>query len=136
MAIQSALQFVDAIADHSLHDFQAGRLFPFVLLALLALYYRTTRQDSRGDFPVLNSPKWYELKIVKQARFLFNGIDELAKARRSSKGKPFRLLTNSREIIVLPPSYADFLVTEDRLSFAKYFADVRGFHFLTSPYIC
>lgn len=123
MAIQSALQFVDAIADHSLHDFQAGRLFPFVLLALLALYYRTTRQDSRGDFPVLNSPKWYELKIVKQARFLFNGIDELAKARRSSKGKPFRLLTNSREIIVLPPSYADFLVTEDRLSFAKYFAD-------------
>ncbi|KAG6008046.1 hypothetical protein E4U21_005059 [Claviceps maximensis] len=82
-----------------------------------------TRRNFRDSFSPLNSPKWYELKFVKQVRFLSNGIQELAKARCLSNGKPFRLLTNSREIVVLPPSYADILINEDRLSFAKYFAD-------------
>ncbi|KAG5979292.1 hypothetical protein E4U55_005332 [Claviceps digitariae] len=127
MPLQTVLvsESIDSIDDgHLLHVLRAYHLLPLVLLVvLLALYHRTSRRDFRDDFPALNSPKWYELKIVKQLRFLSNGIQELARARCSSNGNPFRLLTNSREIIVLPPSYADILVNEDRLSFAKYFAD-------------
>ncbi|KAG5921591.1 hypothetical protein E4U42_005786 [Claviceps africana] len=108
-----------------LHILRADHLLPLVLLlVVLALYrHRTARRGLRDDVAALNSPKWYELKIVKQVRFLSNGIRELARARRLSQGSPFRLLTNTREIVVLPPSYADLLAYEDRLSFAKYFAD-------------
>ncbi|KAK2603480.1 hypothetical protein QQS21_004340 [Conoideocrella luteorostrata] len=124
MAIPSVAASVDSIAEVTwLQQFQPSRLLPFVVLALLALYFRSTPPDHRLDCPLLNPPKWYELKFVKQVQFLFHGIDELAKARCLSKGNPFRLLTNSREIVVLPPSYAEVLNTEDRLSFATYFAE-------------
>lgn len=99
----------------------------FVLLALLALlaWSRQTKcRDSRDGLAILNAPKWFEIKLLKQAHFLVKGIEELARARALSRGRPFRLLTNSREIVVLPPSYAEVLADEDRLSFAKYFADV------------
>ncbi|KAG6112407.1 hypothetical protein E4U14_002091 [Claviceps sp. LM454 group G7] len=98
----------------------------FVLLALLALLAWSRQAkccDSRDGLAVLNAPKWFEIKLLKQVHFLVNGIEELARARASSRGRPFRLLTNSREIVVLPPSYAEVLADEDRLSFAKYFAD-------------
>ncbi|KAG6038786.1 hypothetical protein E4U41_003670 [Claviceps citrina] len=117
------MESLDSIDNGRPHVFRAEHLLSLVLLALLALYHWTWRRDFPDDFPALNSPKWYELKIVKQVRFLSNGIEELAKARCSSKGNPFRLLTNSREIVVLPPSYANVLANEDRLSFARYFAD-------------
>lgn len=113
--------------------------WPFVLLALLALlaWYRQAKcRDSRDGLAVLNAPKWFEMKLFKQVYFLVNGTEELARARCLSHGRPFRLLTNSREIVVLPPSYAEVLADEDRLSFAKYFADVcagctvRSFFFL------
>lgn len=128
MPLQSVLMSVsidDMCGRNLLPVLRAGHLLPLTLLVLLlALYHRAARRDFRDDFPALNSPRWYESKIVKQLRFLSNGIEELAKARCLSKGNPFRLLTNSREIVVLPPSYADILVNEERLSFAKYFADV------------
>lgn len=125
MASQSVSGLIGSVVDRPF-DLQPDRLLVFVLLALVALFFRpTSRTKQKSDFPLLNPVRWYELKIVKQVLFLFNGIDELARARDSSEGNPFRLLTNSREIIVLPPSYAEALNTEDRLSFAKYFADVR-----------
>ncbi|KAG5991577.1 hypothetical protein E4U43_003997, partial [Claviceps pusilla] len=127
MPLQSVLMSVsidDMCGRHMLPVLRASHLLPLALLVLLlALYHRPARRHFRDDFPALNSPRWYESKIVKQLRFLSNGIEELAKARCLSKGNPFRLLTNSREIVVLPPSYADILVNEERLSFAKYFAD-------------
>jgi hypothetical protein len=100
-------------------------LLGFGLLALIALCLRSAIPGQQARrFVLANPPKWYELKLIKQIRFLFNGIDELDKARHLAHGSPFSLLTNSREIIVLPPSYAEVLATEDRLSFARYFADV------------
>ncbi|KAG5950790.1 hypothetical protein E4U53_004388 [Claviceps sorghi] len=112
-------------ACRQLRILRTDHLLPLVLLVVVLVLYRhrTARRGFRDDFSALNSPKWYELKIVKQLCFLSNGIHELARARCLSQGDPFRLLTNTREIVVLPPSYADILANEDRLSFAKYFAD-------------
>lgn len=124
MATQSVSGLIGSVV-HRPFDLQPDRLLAFAFLALVALFFRTrSRTNQKSDFPLLNPTKWYQLKIVKQVQFLFSGIDELSRARDISKGNPFRLLTNSREIIVLPPSYAEALNTEDRLSFAKYFADV------------
>ncbi|OAA39998.1 cytochrome P450 monooxygenase [Metarhizium rileyi] len=111
--------------DLHFHDlFAAPLLWASVLLVLIALYFRISSHVQHDcDFALANPPRWYELKIIKQFQFLFNGISELNKARDMAKGKPFRLLTNSREVIVLPPSYAEVLNTEARLSFARYFAD-------------
>ncbi|KHO01442.1 cytochrome P450 monooxygenase [Metarhizium album ARSEF 1941] len=122
MAAQFRLGSMDSLLDP--HDPHFGRLWAFVLLAIIALSFRLSTQPRQNcDFTLANPPKWYELKIFKQIQFLFNGINELDKAREQANGKPFRLLTNSREIIVLPPAYAEVLHADNRLSFAKYFAD-------------
>ncbi|KAH0600194.1 hypothetical protein MHUMG1_01190 [Metarhizium humberi] len=126
MAFESLLGSIDPVplSEPPSYHLHCARLWAFVLLALVALYLRMSRHaQQNADFTLANPPKWYELKIVKQIHFLFNGISELDKAREKANGNPFRLLTNSREIIVLPPSYAEVLNAEDRLSFAKYFAD-------------
>ena len=50
----------------------------------------------------------------------------LAKARRDYPNKPFRLLTDWGEVLILPPTFADEIRNEPKLSFSKAAVQVRA----------
>ena len=122
-----------------LNSAAATQLMLYVVAALL-LAISLRRATSRGniEIPLANPPKWYQLGIAKRLQFFSNSLDDLSAARKTSKGKPFRLLTNVGEGIVLPPHYAEVIQNERCLSFGQCLDNVsepalcRGIHYIKS----
>ena len=100
------------------------RPFPILLSCLilflaLALSSLLLFPDRERNIPLINKPAWWQLSIIKKLEFLKTGVDVLDKSRAKSQGKPFRILTELGEMIVLPNRYANEIRNNLDLDFRK-----------------
>ncbi|KAI1322177.1 cytochrome P450 [Xylariaceae sp. FL0255] len=101
-------------------------------LLLVAFIQRATaKRRALDNFPLVNTPAWYDVFGLRaKLSFVLSARDLLAQGVRS--GKPFRLLTDLGEMIVLPSKYANEIRSDPRLSFAEvieqnFHAELPGF---------
>ncbi|KAJ5265329.1 hypothetical protein N7524_006347 [Penicillium chrysogenum] len=105
------------------HTFPADSTSWPVIAVLLVFFVLTTRNffsstKAAGHIPLVNPPKFYDIGAI------WAKIDCILHARRLlargvSSGRPFRLLTDLGEMIVLPAHFATEIRSDPRLSFAE-----------------
>ena len=91
-----------------------------ILVALLALSFfsMSKKTTSISNFPLINPKKFYDLGGIRaKLTFVFSARRLLALGVRT--GRPFRLLTDLGEMIVLPARYANEIRSDPRLSFSE-----------------
>lgn len=111
------------------HTFPADSTSWPVIAVLLVFFVLTTRNffsstKAAGHIPLVNPPKFYDIGAI------WAKIDCILHARRLlargvSSGRPFRLLTDLGEMIVLPAHFATEIRSDPRLSFAEVIEQVR-----------
>ena len=73
--------------------------------------------------PLMNPPRFYDLGGIRaKLSFVFGARQLLALGART--GRPFRLLTDLGEMIVLPARYANEIRNDPRLSFSEVIVQV------------
>lgn len=95
------------------------------LVALLAasVFFMSTKPTSSSNIPLMNPRKRYDLGGIRaKLAFVFGARQLLAQGVRT--GRPFRLLTDLGEIIVLPARYANEIRSDPRLSFSEVIVQV------------
>lgn len=97
------------------------------LVALLAasvfFMSKKTSSSSSSDMPLMNPRKFYDLGGIRaKLSFVFGARKLLALGVRT--GRPFRLLTDLGEMIVLPARYANEIRNDPRLSFSEVIVQV------------
>lgn len=95
------------------------------LVALLAagVYLKSKKPTSSSNIPLINPRKFYDLGGIRaKLAFVFGARRLLALGVRT--GRPFRLLTDIGEIIVLPARYANEIRNDPRLSFSEVIVQV------------
>ena len=101
------------------------------LVALLAtcLFFmsrKATSSSSSTNMPLMNPPRFYDLGGIRaKLSFVFGARQLLALGART--GRPFRLLTDLGEMIVLPARYAHEIRNDPRLSFSEVIVQVDIF---------
>ena len=76
-----------------------------------------------SNFPLINPKKFYDLGGIRaKLTFVFSARHLLALGVRT--GRPFRLLTDLGEMIVLPARYANEIRSDPRLSFSEVIVQV------------
>ena len=96
-----------------------------ILVALLALslFSMSKKTTSISNFPLINPKRFYDLGGIRaKLTFVFSARHLLALGVRT--GKPFRLLTDLGEMIVLPARYANEIRNDPRLSFSEVIVQV------------
>ncbi|KAK6222141.1 cytochrome P450 [Colletotrichum tabaci] len=94
---------------------------------------RNTSKASLRSLPILDQGKWWDLFNLKPIlNFYLDGRRALKQAIDQADGKPFRILGPGRELVVLPPDYAEEIRNDKRLDFSKVVAqfishDLPGF---------
>ena len=99
--------------------------FATILVALLALSLlsMSKKPTSISNFPLVNPKKFYDLGGIRaKLTFIFSARHLLALGVRT--GRPFRLLTDLGEMIVLPARYANEIRSDPRLSFSEVIVQV------------
>ncbi|KAH8589065.1 cytochrome P450 monooxygenase-like protein [Bisporella sp. PMI_857] len=91
----------------------------YITVFLIVIVAFTLTGSNESNIPLVNPPKWLQLRITKQLYFIKNGMEILSKSRETYKGKPFRVLTGLGEIIVLPPRFAHIIRNNSSLSFGS-----------------
>ena len=97
------------------------------LMALAAtcvfLMSKRTGKSSTSNMPLINPKKFYDLGGIRaKLSFVFGARQLLALGVRT--GRPFRLLTDLGEMIVLPARYANEIRNDPRLSFSEVIVQV------------
>ncbi|KAG6125820.1 hypothetical protein E4U12_006980 [Claviceps purpurea] len=69
--------------------------------------------------PLANPSKTIVSRLSTKATFVNSSRDILSDARRRFPQQPFRLRTDWGNVLVLPPTFADELRNDSRLSFGK-----------------
>ncbi|KAJ5055627.1 cytochrome P450 monooxygenase-like protein [Bipolaris maydis] len=82
------------------------------------------RKNSK--LPHANPPAWYAPKIINQLHSMQNGIKILEDGRKRFPNQPFRIIQNTREVIVFPERFANTFRNEEGLSFAA--VSIQDFH--------
>ena len=73
--------------------------------------------------PLMNPPKFYDLGGIRaKLSFVFGARGLLARGQQT--GRPFRLLTDLGEMIVLPARFANEIRNDPRLSFSEVIVQV------------
>ena len=87
---------------------------------------KTTGSSSNNNMPLINPRRFYDLGGIRaKLSFVFGARGLLALGVRT--GRPFRLLTDLGEMIVLPARYANEIRNDPRLSFSEVIVQVcRG----------
>ena len=100
------------------------------LIALLAasVFFMSKKtsnsSSSSSDMPLMNPRKFYDLGGIRaKLSFVFGARRLLALGVRT--GRPFRLLTDLGEMIVLPARYANEIRNDPRLSFSEVIVQVN-----------
>ena len=96
-----------------------------ILVALLALslFSMSKKTTNISNFPLINPKKFFDLGGVRaKLTFVFSARHLLALGVRT--GRPFRLLTDLGEMIVLPARYANEIRSDPRLSFSEVIVQV------------
>lgn len=99
-------------------------LVALIVASVVFLSKKTTKSNSsNSDFPLINPPKWYDLGGIRaKLAFVFGARQLLALGVRT--GRPFRLLTDLGEMVVLPARYAHEIRNDTRLSFSEVIVQV------------
>ena len=104
------------------------------LIALLAtcVFFMSRKANSSSSsrssssistMPLMNPPRFYDLGGIRaKLSFVFGARQLLALGVRT--GRPFRLLTDLGEMIVLPARYANEIRNDPRLSFSEVIVQV------------
>lgn len=93
------------------------------LLAASVFVISKKTSSSSNNFPLMNPRKFYDIGGIRaKLSFVFGARKLLALGVRT--GRPFRLLTDLGEMIVLPARYATEIRSDPRLSFAEVIVQV------------
>ncbi|GIZ49122.1 hypothetical protein CKM354_001216100 [Cercospora kikuchii] len=79
--------------------------------------------EERSQYPLANPPRWYQIRFFKQLEFLTKGSEILSETRKRYGDKPYRLLTELGEVLVLPPGSAQLIRNEEQLDFSAAITD-------------
>ena len=81
------------------------------------------KNNNSNTIPLMNPPKFYDLFGIRaKLSFVFGARALLAQGART--GRPFKLLTDLGEMIVLPARYAHEIRNDPRLSFSEVIVQV------------
>ena len=100
-------------------------LFATSILLISKSNRNSSRNNSRSssDFPLINPKKFYDMGGIRaKLAFVFGARRLLALGVRT--GRPFRLLTDLGEMVVLPARYAHEIRSDPRLSFSEVIVQV------------
>ena len=100
-------------------------LLTLLVTSLFYISRKTTSNSnsSTNTMPLMNPPKWYDIGSIRaKLSFVFGARQLLAQGGRT--GRPFRLLTDLGEMIVLPARYANEIRNDPRLSFSEVIVQV------------
>ena len=75
--------------------------------------------EEKSKYPLANPAAWFQTRMSKQIEFFTTGVEIVAQAKKEFGNKPFRLIGEQGEILVLPPQYANTIRNEKDLSFTK-----------------
>ncbi|KAI1330952.1 putative cytochrome P450 monooxygenase [Xylariaceae sp. FL0255] len=79
-------------------------ILPAILLLTVAYSYWTRP----ADYKIINPRKWFELTDAKATKnFLVHAKDYIYTSYRTSPNKPFRVIADVGDTLILPNSYAD-----------------------------
>ncbi|KAI8941464.1 hypothetical protein NX059_002683 [Plenodomus lindquistii] len=88
--------------------------FLAVLIAFLLAF-----REEKSQYPLANPPGWFQTRLSKQIEFFRKGLDIVEEARKKYGDKPYRLITEQGEVLVLPPAYAQEIRNVQSLSFSR-----------------
>lgn len=102
-----------------------GKPVPLVVTILLLFIAFKAYRPTSTNAPLLNPRKPYELSDGSaKAGFVTNGYSMVADWFKKNPEKPMRLISDTGEITVLPPSRAQEIRNEKRLSFTAFTYEV------------
>ncbi|KAL2815752.1 cytochrome P450 [Aspergillus granulosus] len=116
--IQSSLERGIDVGTAPFLPGQITTICAITITAIIASSWLASWNRSKNRFPIANPPGSFQSGHSKRMEFMRNGMCILSKSRELFKGKPFRLLTELDEIIVLPQQYANLIRNETSLSFS------------------
>ncbi|KAK2052109.1 cytochrome P450 [Colletotrichum caudatum] len=93
-----------------------------LLFGWKAVVSRNTKSPSISvtSFPIVDKGKWWDVFNLQPIfNFYRDGRGALNRAIDLADGKPFRIVGPGKELIVLPPEYADQIRNDKRLDFSK-----------------
>jgi cytochrome P450 monooxygenase-2 len=88
-------------------DMPSGNIAAWVMVTIAIGFTFFSTSFKRSQFPLVNAPAWWQFRAQKQYEYLQDGLNILRESREKFKGKPFRILTELGEMIVLPPDSAE-----------------------------
>ena len=100
------------ISDLAMHWF----VFLFMTTSVLLVHAYYTH---KSPYPLANPPRFFQFRAIKQLEYITDSVNIISEARARCGKKPFRLLTELGQLIVLPNAYAHIIRNEPLLSFAS-----------------
>lgn len=82
--------------------------------------------SGKSEYPLANPPRWFQTELSKRLDFLKNGIQVYNEARKRYGDKPYRLIMEYGECLVLSSNDLRVVQTEKNLNFGKAIASVRS----------
>ena len=78
------------------------------LIAVILVFAASAAKIFRpSPFPLINGRNWFELTSIRQKKeFMAGAWDIVLKGLKHAAGKPFRVVADVGEVIILPPKYA------------------------------
>lgn len=114
---------MEAWLNESLSSTPAAWLGLALVALLAASIFFIPKKVSSSNIPLINPKKFYDLGGIRaKIAFVFGARQLLALG--VGTGRPFRLLTDLGEIVVLPARYAIEIRSDPRLSFSEVIAQV------------
>ncbi|UQC91170.1 ent-kaurene oxidase [Colletotrichum lupini] len=92
-----------------------GYIATAFLVVVFSIFLKVFKHD---DLPLLQPPpKWFRPTFLAQIEFFKTGKELIARGRATLRDKPYKVLAESGEIIVLPTRFANVIRNEEGLSF-------------------
>lgn len=112
-------QFPTSLPPSTLNTITATTILLAAAIAVLLL----RRTDSK--IPHANPPAWFSSVISVKIDAAKRGLEIYNDAKKRLPGRPFRMITNFGEVIVLPNRYANGIRNEEKLDFGEAIKNVR-----------
>lgn len=92
-----------------------GYIATALLVVVFSILLKVSKHD---DLPLLQPPpKWFRPTFLAQIEFFKIGKELISKGRATLPGKPYKILSDSGEVLVLPTRFANVIRNEEDLSF-------------------
>ena len=86
-----------------------------LLASFVAIWFAFNSRKS--EYPLANPPSWFQTKLSKRIEFFRNGIGILSETKTRYGDKPYRLLTETGENLILSINDLGHVQTEKNLDF-------------------